>query len=110
MIEQLKQTYEVGLKTRDYLETGRFKDFAELMTEHWRRKVSVMPSVSNERINALFELALRSGAVGGKLIGAGGGGFLLLYASDLEKLIYEMEKNGATYTPFSFDFEGTRLV
>ena len=66
--------------------------------------------MSNPKINEWYDLAMASGALGGKLIGAGGGGFLMFYAGDKTKLRQAMTRAGLAEVRFRFDFEGTKLV
>jgi D-glycero-alpha-D-manno-heptose-7-phosphate kinase len=66
--------------------------------------------MSNPKINEWYDLAMTSGALGGKLIGAGGGGFLMFYAEDKAKLRHAMRRCGLKEVRFRFDFEGTKLV
>ena len=80
------------------------------MHEHWEHKKSRSIGMSNDFIDKAYDLALKSGAVGGKLVGAGGGGFLLFYASDKEKLCSEITKIGLEEVRFKFDFEGTKVI
>jgi D-glycero-alpha-D-manno-heptose-7-phosphate kinase len=80
MLENLHLTKELGLRSRDLLVTGDLEAYGELMHEHWENKRRRSEGMANERIDQLYTLARRSGAIGGKLVGAGGGGFLLVYA------------------------------
>ncbi len=76
------------------------------MHEHWLNKRSRSAGMVNERIDDLYTLARRSGAVGGKLVGAGGGGFLLVYARNPADTRQAMAAAGATELPFDFEFVG----
>ena len=80
------------------------------MDEHWEHKKSRSNGMSNEFIDNAYNKALKAGAVGGKLVGAGGGGFLMFYANDRDKLRSAMKANGLAELRFSFDFEGTKVV
>jgi D-glycero-alpha-D-manno-heptose-7-phosphate kinase len=80
------------------------------MHEHWEHKKQRSGGMSNSKIDQWYELALKSGAVGGKLIGAGGGGFLMFYAEDKTKLRHAMSTAGMTEIRFRFDFEGTKTI
>ena len=80
--------------------------YAELMHEHWLNKRRRSPGMANERIDELYTLARRSGVVGGKLVGAGGGGFLLVYARDPIDTRQAMAAAGVTELPFDFEFVG----
>ena len=66
--------------------------------------------MSNEAINNAYQYALDNGAIGGKVVGAGGGGFLMFYASDSEKLRWAMSEKGLPEVRFQFDFEGTKVI
>ena len=80
MLENLHRTKEMGIRSRDLLLSGDLFTYAELMHEHWLNKRQRSPGMASARIDELYMLARRSGVVGGKLVGAGGGGFLLVYA------------------------------
>jgi D-glycero-alpha-D-manno-heptose-7-phosphate kinase len=80
------------------------------MNEHWEFKRKRSNSISNSNINHIYEAALKNGAVGGKLVGAGGGGFMMFYASDREKLRAEMSRLAMEEVRFQFDFEGTKVL
>jgi len=110
MIDNLHFVKELGFQSREALEHGDLNKFGELMNVHWDYKKKRSSSMSNEKINEWYELAIKNGAVGGKLIGAGGGGFLMFYASDKMKLRRTMKEAGLKEVRFRFDFEGTRVV
>jgi len=105
---EIKRIGEDSLKC---LEEGDLDSFGKLMHAHWEHKRKVSDKMSNKDIDRWYAIALKSGALGGKIIGAGGGGFLLLYASKNHgKIKKAMEKGGLVYTPFKFDFDGSRIV
>jgi D-glycero-alpha-D-manno-heptose-7-phosphate kinase len=106
MIENLHTTKRIGLESRELLEGGEFDRYAELMHEHWENKRRRSPGMANPRVDELYELARRNGAIGGKLVGAGGGGFLLLYARRPDDLRSAMAEAGVSELPFEFDFQG----
>lgn len=106
MIENLHRTKEMGLRFRDLLVSGDVESYAELMHEHWENKRKRSPGMKNERIDTLYTLARRSGCLGGKLVGAGGGGFLLVYAQRPEDTRTAMAAAGATELGFDFEFAG----
>ncbi|MGH7997252.1 MAG: galactokinase [Opitutaceae bacterium] len=110
MLENLHATKELGLRSLGALESGRLEDFAGLMDEHWRRKRARSSGMSNEKINAWYDYARGHGALGGKLIGAGGGGFLMFYAGDKAELRGAMRRQGLQEVRFRFDFEGSKVV
>lgn len=110
MIDNLHKIKELGIGSRDALLDGDTKAFGQLMHEHWLTKVKRGSGISDSRINCLYELGRANGAVGGKVVGAGGGGFLMFYASDRDLLRRTMKENDLTELRFSFDFEGTKVV
>lgn len=110
MIENLHFVKELGLESKKVLESGDLDAFALLMNRHWEFKKQRSKSMSNDRINNCYEYALKNGAIGGKLIGAGGGGFLMFYANDQIKLRCAMSSVGMQEVRFRFDFEGTKVV
>jgi D-glycero-alpha-D-manno-heptose-7-phosphate kinase len=110
MMENLHFIKEIGYKSRDALLAGNTTNFGELMQEHWEYKRSRSQGMTNEFINDSYELALKNGAIGGKLVGAGGGGFLMFYAKDKDKLRAAMASRGLEEVRFQFDFEGTKVI
>lgn len=110
MIENLHFTKELGWQSKDALEAGDLRKFAELMNIHWEWKRQRSSGMTNPEIDEWYKLALQNGALGGKLIGAGGGGFLMFYAEDKVKLRHTMNQIGLKEVRFSFDFEGTKTV
>jgi D-glycero-alpha-D-manno-heptose-7-phosphate kinase len=110
MIENLHFIKELGYKSRDALLAGNTTYFGELMQEHWEYKRSRSQGMTNEFINDSYELAMKNGAIGGKLVGAGGGGFLMFYAKDKDKLRGAMASQGLEEVRFQFDFEGTKVI
>ena len=110
MTENLHFVKELGQQSQQALEAGRLDEFARLMDVHWQRKKERSKGMSNADINAWYDCAMANGALGGKVIGAGGGGFLMFYAGDKVKLRHAMREKGLTEVRFRFDFEGTRIV
>jgi D-glycero-alpha-D-manno-heptose-7-phosphate kinase len=110
MIENLHFVKDLGLQSQRALENGNLNEFARLMDVHWQRKKQRSGGMSNPKINEWYDLAMANGALGGKLIGAGGGGFLMFYAEDKAKLRHAMRQAGLKEVRFRFDFEGTKLV
>ncbi len=106
MIENLHATKALGLRSHELLQDGDLEGYAELMHEHWEHKRKRSPGMSDERIDGLYKLARRSGAIGGKLVGAGGGGFLLVYAPRTEDTRQAMASAGADELAFDFEFGG----
>lgn len=110
MIENLHFVKDLGLQSQRALEGGDLPEFARLMDIHWQRKKQRSGGMSNPKINEWYDLAMTNGALGGKLIGAGGGGFLMFYSEDKVKLRHAMRSAGLQEVRFRFDFEGTKLV
>jgi D-glycero-alpha-D-manno-heptose-7-phosphate kinase len=110
MLRNLHYVKELGLRSRAALESGNVVRFGELMHEHWEHKKRRSSGMSNEQIDSWYELARKNGALGGKVVGAGGGGFLMFYASDRNRLRSAMARAGLEEVRFRFDFEGTKVV
>jgi len=110
MVENLHFTKDLGLRSKAALLQGDTKRFGELMHEHWEHKKSRSSGMTSDFIDNAYGQAMESGAVGGKLVGAGGGGFLMFYANDKEKLRMKMSELGLEEVRFQFDFEGTKVI
>ncbi|HYJ04690.1 MAG TPA: galactokinase [Chthoniobacterales bacterium] len=110
MTENLHFIKELGKRSQQALEAGELEEFARLMDVHWQRKKERSQGMSNNDINAWYDCAMANGALGGKVIGAGGGGFLMFYAGDKVKLRHAMREKGLNEVRFRFDFEGTKVL
>ncbi len=110
MLKNLHYVKDLGYLSRDALMDGKTELFGELMHEHWEHKKRRSGGMSNPKIDEWYELGMKSGAVGGKLVGAGGGGFLMFLANDRNKLRRAMAGAGLEEVRFKFDFEGTKVV
>jgi D-glycero-alpha-D-manno-heptose-7-phosphate kinase len=110
MTRSLHHVRRLGLESRRALERGDLRGFAEIMNEHWRFKRDRSRAISSPEIDAWHELGMGNGALAGKLVGAGGGGFLLFYAGDAERLRHALSEAGLPEVRFRFDFEGTRIL
>lgn len=110
MIDNLHFIKELGYQSKEALEAGDLRRFAELMNVHWQYKKQRSGGMSNSDIDAWYELAMANGALGGKLIGAGGGGFLMFYTEDKTRLRHAMLQAGLREVRFRFDFEGTKVI
>jgi D-glycero-alpha-D-manno-heptose-7-phosphate kinase len=110
MINNLHEIKKIGLQSKDALLNGDTETFGSLLHEHWLMKTRRGSAISDSRIDNLYKTALANGAIGGKVVGAGGGGFLMFYARDRDKLRNAMKVNGLAEMRFSFDFEGTKVV
>jgi D-glycero-alpha-D-manno-heptose-7-phosphate kinase len=110
MLENLHFTKQLGYESRDALLAGDLRKFAELMHVHWEHKKKRSPGMSSGLIDEMYELARAHGSLGGKLIGAGGGGFLLLYTEDKMRLRSAMRGAGLREVRLGFDFSGTSVL
>ncbi len=110
MMENLHFIKEVAFHSQKALEEGNLRHFAKLMNDHWERKKDRAKIMTNSQINDCYDTAMANGALGGKLIGAGGGGFLMFYAEDKQSLRSAMKMKGLKEVRFRFDFEGTKII
>jgi D-glycero-alpha-D-manno-heptose-7-phosphate kinase len=110
MIENLHFTKQLGLETRDALLAGDLGKFGDLMNVHWEHKKKRSPGMSTGEIDRLYQLARANGALGGKLVGAGGGGFLMFYTEEKTRLRAVMRGEGLREVRMQFDFAGTTVV
>ena len=110
MVQNLDYVKDLGLRSLKALEAGHLIDFGRLMDEHWQHKKRRSGGMSNPQIDQWYDHAMANGAAGGKLIGAGGGGFLMFYAQDKTRLRHAMTAAGLKEVRFRFDFEGTKTI
>jgi len=112
MIQNLSQIKEIGLETRKHLEKGDVDMLGELFHVHWEIKKKRSSKMSNPHIDECYELARKNGAIGGKLIGAGGGGFLMFYCNNGRKpaVINAMRSAGLRWEGVQFDFDGAKIL
>lgn len=110
MIQNLNYVKELGFRSLRAIESGRLSEFGETMHEHWEYKKRRSGGMSNPKIDEWYELGMKNGAIGGKLIGAGGGGFLMFYTEDKSRVRRAMTSAGLTEVRFRFDFEGTKVI
>jgi len=109
MINNLHFVKELGYRSKDALESGNVELFGQLLHEHWEHKKRRSGGMSNPQIDEWYNLGMQNGALGGKLVGAGGGGFLMFMASDKSKLRRAMRSAGLEEVRFKFDFQGTKV-
>lgn len=110
MVNNLHMVKEMGQASKKALEYGNLEEFAEIMNVHWEYKKERSDLMSNPLINRWYDLAMNNGALGGKLIGAGGGGFLMFYSENTAALRKAMYSEGLREVRFSFDFHGSQVV
>jgi D-glycero-alpha-D-manno-heptose-7-phosphate kinase len=110
MLNNMHYVKDLGLHSKASLVAGRTSEFGALMHEHWEHKRKRSKGMSNPQIDEWYELGMKNGALGGKLVGAGGGGFLMFYAEDRNRLRHIMANAGLEEVRFRFDFEGTKTL
>jgi len=111
VLGSLREIKDIGLETRDVIVRGDLRRFGELMDIHWQAKKRLSEGITNSRIDQWYELARRNGASGGKISGAGGGGFLMLSCEEQKTRLREaMRGAGLRELHFRFDFEGSKVV
>lgn len=110
-LEQMKQIKQIGLEIKEALEKGDIRKFGKWMNLHWETKRKTTSKMSNSQIDKWYEVAMKNGALGGKIMGAGGGGFFLFYCDTNQgNFIKVMEKEGLKYVPFRFDMDGSKIL
>jgi D-glycero-alpha-D-manno-heptose-7-phosphate kinase len=111
VVRSLREIKDIGLEISDAISRGNLRRFGELLDVHWESKKRLSEGISNPQIDAWYELAKQNGAVGGKISGAGGGGFLMLYCEENKARLREvMRAAGLRELKFRFDFEGSKVV
>jgi D-glycero-alpha-D-manno-heptose-7-phosphate kinase len=111
VVKSLREIKDIGLEIRDAISRGNLHRFGELLDVHWQSKKQLSEGVSNPQIDGWYELAKQNGAIGGKISGAGGGGFLLLYCEENKaRLRSAMRAAGLRELKFRLDFEGSKVV
>ena len=110
MIQNMHYVKNLGLRSQQLLEAGHTRAFGELLHEHWEHKKQRSDGMSNPQIDEWYALGRANGAIGGKIVGAGGGGFLMFYAEDRTRLRQAMSNAGLEEVRFRFDFEGTKVL
>jgi D-glycero-alpha-D-manno-heptose-7-phosphate kinase len=111
VVGSLQEILQIGHETAACIERGSLLRFGQLMDQHWQSKKRLASGISNPRIDALYELGKDNGAIGGKISGAGGGGFLMFYCEeDKTRLRKAMRGAGLRELNFRFEFEGSKVV
>jgi D-glycero-alpha-D-manno-heptose-7-phosphate kinase len=110
MIENLHTMKELGHEVKAALEAGDVDGFGEIMNRHWLHKKERSTSMTNPLIDSYYDVARSHGAIGGKLVGAGAGGFLLFYTRQHAELRAAMATEGLQEVAFGFDFEGSTVL
>jgi len=111
VVTSLREIKDIGLEIRNAISKGNLRYFGGLLDVHWQAKKRLSEGISNPQIDAWYELAKQNGAIGGKISGAGGGGFLMLYCEENKARLREkMRGAGLRELKFRFDFEGSKVV
>jgi D-glycero-alpha-D-manno-heptose-7-phosphate kinase len=111
VVESLHEIKDIGIEIRDAIVRGNPRRFGELLDIHWQVKKRLSDGISNSQIDDWYELAKANGAVGGKISGAGGGGFLMLYCEEGRPRLREaMRRAGLRELNFRFEFEGSKVM
>jgi D-glycero-alpha-D-manno-heptose-7-phosphate kinase len=110
MLDNLHYVKDLGFQIKEALESCQPERYADLMHQHWMHKRERSTRMSNPKIDRWYDIARHNGALGGKLIGAGGGGFLLLYVKDRKRLQRAMSAEGLTEVLFQFDHDGSVVI
>ena len=112
VIKCMHQIKEIGKKSYDAIMNGDFTYLGKLLHEHWNVKKHISDKMSNSKINQWYDIAMNNGALGGKIMGAGGGGFFLFCVENgkRKKIMAALENAGLRYMDFRFDFEGSKVI
>ncbi|HEX4404105.1 MAG TPA: galactokinase [Polyangia bacterium] len=110
MVRNLHHVKELGHRSLEAIESGNLTELGRIMHEHWQHKKQRSKLMSNADIDGWYDLAMANGAIGGKLIGAGGGGFLLFYTEQKGRLRQALRGAGLMEVKLSFDYEGTKIL
>ena len=110
MLKNLDFVKELGLRSKEAFEKGDLREFADIMNTHWEYKKKRSGTMSNPRIDEWYDYAMKNGALGGKMIGAGGGGFLMFYTENKTGLRAAMAKTGMEEVRFRFEKEGAAIL
>lgn len=112
VVDSLHYTKELGYRIKEALEKGDMDLFGKLLDEHWENKKKRSGSITDGRIDKLYSMSKAAGAIGGKLIGAGGGGFLMIYCGNSAKAGVRsvLTSEGLREMPFDLDYEGAKVL
>ena len=112
VLESLHRTRQIGLEIKESLEQGDLDRFGQLLDEHWQNKKLRSTKISDSRLDCLYDLAKVNGALGGKIMGAGGGGFFVFYCQNGFKagVRRALKAEGLREVPFDFDYEGAKVL
>ena len=110
-VEKMHAIKSIGYESKRTLESGDLRRFGELLDEHWKAKRGVTDAMTTDGIDHWYAEARKHGALGGKVVGAGGGGFLMLYCEEgRSKVRAALAREGLVEMKFRFDFEGSKVI
>jgi D-glycero-alpha-D-manno-heptose-7-phosphate kinase len=110
-VKRMHAIKTIGLESKDALESGDLTRFGELLHEHWAIKRGIVDSMTTDDVDSWYKVARENGALGGKLVGAGGGGFLMLFCQEGRgKVRAALTSKGLTEMRFRFDFDGSKVI
>jgi D-glycero-alpha-D-manno-heptose-7-phosphate kinase len=114
VLDSLHMIKDIGLRTKKAFQQGDIDKFGEYLHEHWNMKKGLSDKISNPFIDKCYDMALKNGALGGKIMGAGGGGFLMFYhngtSNEKRKLIKDLAELNVLLMDFRFDNEGAKIL
>ena len=111
VMQSLHYIKESGYKILDLIESGNITELGHMFDEHWKFKKRLAKGITNSQFDEIYEIAKRNGALGGKITGAGGGGFFLFYCEENQSKLREaMQNAGLKELRFDFDYEGTKVL
>ena len=110
MLKNLNKTKEIGRLSKRLIISKHYEEYGRLMHEHWQNKKRRSKGMSNNQIDEIYNYGLRNGGNGGKVIGAGGGGFILFQSSDTQKLKTMLKKKSLQVVDFEFTNTGTEII
>ena len=111
VLESLHYIKEAGHKILEIVESGNITELGIMFDEHWEYKKKMAHGITTPAFDQVYELAKENGAIGGKLSGAGGGGFFTFYCEDKQtQLRKAMERVNLRELRYDFDFEGTKVL
>ena len=110
IINNLNETKKLGLEVRKLIIEDKFHEYDRILHEHWKIKKLRDKNISNSKINQMFDFGIKNGAISGKLIGAGGGGFFLFYTKDKKRLIKAFRRRKVPDFAFKLNFKGSEIL
>lgn len=106
----LDRMKELAVEAHNILLSGSLDDFGRLLNETWKIKRTLSSQISNSHIDDIYERAMKAGALGGKLLGAGGGGFVVFYVREEQQAEVKQALTDLLCIPFGFDWDGSRII